>query len=93
MAAKLGAGAPLVKVEQAKRPKDATLKRLDKLKTWRKNMAEEIKVESDIILPKSFLNILSEYPPKNLDELKSIMRDSPNRFATYGDQIYSLIGG
>ena len=56
-------------------------------------MAEEMKVESDIILPKSFLNILSEYPPKNLDELKSIMRDSPNRFATYGDQIYSLIGG
>lgn len=92
-AAKRGVGAPLVKVEQAKRPKDATLKRLDKLKTWRKNLAEEMKVESDIILPKSFLNILSEYPPKNIDELKSIMCDSPNRFAKFGDQIYSLIGG
>lgn len=92
-AAKRGVDAPLVKVEQAKRPKDAVLKRLDKLKTWRKKLAEEMKVESDIILPKRFLSTLSEYPPKSLGDLKSIMCDSPNRYKKFGDQIFNLIGG
>jgi len=92
-AAKRGVDAPLVKVEQVKRPKDTVLKRLDKLKTWRKKTGEEMKVESDIILPKRFLAMLSEHPPASLDELKSIMCESPNRFNKFGDQIYNLIGG
>ncbi len=92
-AARRGVEAPLVKLEQTKRPKDSTIKRLEKLKAWRKKSAEEIKVESDIILPKRFLGVLSENPPRSLDELKSIMHESPNRFNTFGDQIIQLIGG
>jgi ribonuclease D len=92
-AVKCGADAPLVKKEQAERPKDAVLKRLDKLKAWRKKVAEEMKVESDIVLPKKFLGPLSENPPKSLDELKQSMRESPHRFQKYGEQIYGLIGG
>ena len=88
-----GAEAPLVKREQAERPKEAVLKRLDKLKTWRKKMAEEMKVESDIILPKSYLHMLAEHPPKDVDSLKYMMRQSPFRFGRYGEQIYKLIGG
>ena len=93
MAIKRGVDVPLVKREQTKRPSDAVIKRLEKLKTWRKKVAAEIKVESDIVLPKKFLSTLSENPPKSLGELKSIMKDSPNRFDKYGDQIYRLIGG
>jgi len=92
-ATKRGAESPLVKREQAERPKDAVLKRLDKLKTWRKKVAEEMKVESDIILPKDFLYLLAEHPPKDIVALKSAMYESPFRFDTYGDQIYKLIGG
>lgn len=92
-AIKRGVGAPLVKREQSKRPSEAVIRRLEKLKTWRKKAAAEIKVESDIVLPKKFLSILSENPPKSLNELKSIMKNSPNRFGMYGDQIYRLIGG
>jgi len=92
-AAKRGAEAPLVKKEQTKRPSDAVVKRVEKLKTWRKKTAGEMKVESDIILPKRFLSVLSENPPSNFDELKSLMNESPNRYQKYGDQIYSLIGG
>jgi ribonuclease D len=69
------------------------VKRIEKLKAWRKKSAEEIKVESDIILPKSFLGTLAENPPGSLEELKFIMQESPNRFNTFGDQIYQLIGG
>jgi len=92
-ATKRGTELPLVKREQIERPKDAVLKRLDKLKTWRKKMAEEIKVESDIVLPKSFLHLLAEHPPKDLGTLRSMMQDSPYRFEKYGNQIYDLIGG
>ncbi len=92
-AARHGVEAPLVKREQAKRPTDAALKRLDKLKTWRRNVAKELNVESDIVLPKFFLNTLAENPPKNIHELESVMSDSPWRYSQYGAQIFSLLGG
>lgn len=92
-AARRGLDAPLIKLEQTKRPKDAVVRRIEKLKSWRKEKAEEMKVESDIILPKRFLYILSEHPPASLNDLKSTMRESPHRFDEFGDQIYSLIGG
>ena len=90
---KRGTVAPLVEREQAKRPNDAALKRLEKLKNWRKKVAQELKVESDIILPKTYLNSLAENPPKSLQELETTMRDSPTRFHRYGEQIYHLLRG
>jgi ribonuclease D len=92
-AVKRGTVAPLVEREQAKRPSDSMLKRLQKLKNWRKKVAQELKVESDIVLPKVYLNRLAEEPPKSLRELESIMHESPTRFAKYSEQIYRLLGG
>jgi ribonuclease D len=92
-AVKRGAVAPLVEREQVKRPSDKTLKRLEKLKTWRKKLAQELGVESDIILPKLYLNSLAENPPKSLQELETLLRESPTRFKRYGEQIYRLVGG
>lgn len=91
-AARRGMKSPLVKAEQAERPKEAVIRRLDKLKTWRKKVAEGMKVESDIVLPKGLLHMLAEHPPKNLEELRTLMCDSPFRFEQYGEQIYQLIG-
>jgi ribonuclease D len=56
-AARRGAANPLVKLEQPKRPSDAVLRRVEKLKVWRKKVAQEIKVESDIVLPKLYLGL------------------------------------
>jgi ribonuclease D len=83
---------PLVKREQAKRPSDAMLKRLEKLKTWRKNQAKEMSVESDIILPKIYLSMFAEHPPRSLHEMEKAMQQSPNRFQKFGSEIYKLIG-
>ena len=91
-AIKRGTVAPLVEREPPKRPADSTLKRLERLKNWRKKVALELRVESDIVLPKTYLNPLAENPPKSLQELESIMRDSPTRFKKYGEQIYRLVG-
>jgi ribonuclease D len=92
-ATRRGLEIPLVKREQAKRPSDALLRRMEKLKVWRKKLAKEMAVESDIVLPKMYLNILSENPPRNLQELEKAMCGSPTRFEKYGTEIYRLIGG
>jgi len=88
-----GAEAPLMKRDQTKRPEDALLKRLDKLKTWRKQVAQELKVESDIVLPKSYMTLFAETPPRSLHEVERVMADSPWRVKTYGSQILTLLGG
>jgi ribonuclease D len=92
-AIKRGTVAPLVEREQPKRPTDAALRRLEKLKNWRKKAAEALGVESDIVLPKPYLNSLAENPPKTPQDLEAMMRDSPTRFAKYGEQIIRLVGG
>jgi len=84
---------PLVKREQPPRPSDAMLRRLEKLKVWRKKVAGEMSVESDIVLPKYFLSTLAENPPKNIEDLEHVMIQSPTRFQKYGTEIYRLIGG
>ena len=57
-ATRRGVDAPLVTREQARRPTDAVLRRLEKLKNWRKLTAKEMGVELDVVLPKVYLNAL-----------------------------------
>ncbi|MCB0101676.1 MAG: ribonuclease D [Anaerolineales bacterium] len=87
-----GLGAPLVERKQFPPKDDAVLRRLEKLKVWRKKVGLTLKVESDIILPKPFLSILSETPPSNMEELKSLMKYAPTRFDKYGGQILKILG-
>jgi len=87
-----GAEAPLVERKQAERKDDAILRRLEKLKAWRKSVGLEMKVESDIILPKPYLGILAENPPKSLDELRELMKQTPSRVDKYGVQILKVLG-
>jgi ribonuclease D len=92
-AARRGASAPLVTREQNRRPTDAVLKRLEKLKNWRKNLAKEMGVESDIVLPKVYLNALAEAPPKNINDMEATLADSPWRFRQFGSRILRVLGG
>ena len=92
VATRRGVEAPLVKREQPRRPSDAVLRRLEKLKLWRKKVARELSVESDVVLPKMYLGMLSENPPRSLKDLEITMHKSPTRFQNYGAEIYRLIG-
>lgn len=91
-AVRRGEAGPLVERKQAERKDDAVLKRIEKLKTWRKDAGAELKVESDIILPKPYLTLLSENPPKDLHELTQLMKDSPSRAEKFGVQILKALG-
>jgi ribonuclease D len=87
-----GEAAPLVERKQPERKNDAVLRRLEKLKAWRKSVGLEMKVESDIILPKPYLGLLSENPPKSLEELQALMKDTPSRVDKFGVQILKTLG-
>lgn len=89
-AAGRGMEAPLVKRKQAERLDDAVLRRLDALKLWRKNVAAQAGVESDIVLPRPYLLSLAERGGR---DLKSILESSPSRLEKYGEQILKIIGG
>lgn len=91
-AIRLGVKAPLVERKQLERKNDAVLRRLEKLKAWRKSIGMEMQVESDIILPKPYLGLLSENPPKTLDELRDLMKETPSRVDRFGAEILMVLG-
>jgi ribonuclease D len=90
-AIRAGQTAPLVTPTKSKRPSDATLTRLDKLKQWRKKEAAQMKVESDIVLPKTMLYAIAEQGPRDLKKLSLLMKDSPWRFSHYGEDIMRVL--
>ena len=88
-----GEVAPLVTPKQVERKPDAVIRRLEKLKAWRKNLGLEMKVESDVILPKPYLSLLAETPPRTMEDLAVLMKDTPSRVERFGLQIYKVLGG
>jgi ribonuclease D len=88
-----GETAPLVAPKQVERKSDAVIRRLEKLKAWRKSLGLEMKVESDVILPKPYLSILAETPPRTMEELADLMKDTPSRVEKFGPQIFKVLGG
>ncbi|MBP6176701.1 MAG: ribonuclease D [Anaerolineales bacterium] len=87
-----GVAAPLVERRQAEVRTDAFLRRVEKLKVWRKKVGLEMGVESDVILPKPYLSAIAENPPKDVAELAFIMKETPSRVEKYGSQILKVIG-
>jgi ribonuclease D len=87
-----GKEAPPIKRTKPGRLPDSVLIRLDKLKKWRKAQAEEIKVESDIILPKYFLHAIAEEGPHDMNALAIIMKESPWRLEHFGKEILKTLG-
>ncbi len=87
-AVRRGSLAPLVRPEPHPHPGSAYLKRLDKLKAWRKKAAAAMDVESDVVLPRGMLLALAE---NGAEEIGSIMAASPWRLERFGDQISSVL--
>ena len=91
-AVRRGVAAPLVERRQVEVRNDAYLRRMEKLKVWRKNLGLEMGVESDVILPKPYLLAMAENPPKDMTELAFIMKETPSRVEKYGAQILKMLG-
>jgi ribonuclease D len=76
------------KTEHIKQP---VAHRYKKLHSWRKNKAEQRKVESDVILPRDVVWDISRGNPQDLDQLHQIMEPLDWRFQTYGEEILQLL--
>lgn len=73
------------------RPEKAVLDRLQVLHEWRKTLALELKTESDVVLPRIFMERIATENPRSMPELKKIMSDIPWRYRQYGRAIFQLL--
>jgi ribonuclease D len=88
-----GSAAPLVRPQQAERPDEAYLFRLDALKSWRKSAARKLQVESDVVLPRQLMEMIAESGPRSIPELSDLLSSSPWRMARFGPQILKAVRG
>ncbi len=88
-----GQSASLVKLQQAERPDEAYLSRLDSLKTWRKSAARKMQVESDVVLPRQLMEMIAVNAPNSMPELSNLLASSPWRMARFGPQILNVVKG
>jgi ribonuclease D len=66
-------------------------KRMDALRSWRKQKAVQMKVMSDIILPKDILMDITQENPHSMTKLAEIMKDNPWRYQAFGEEILTVI--
>ena len=89
-AVKRGLHADLVKRTSSPRPSDAFMFRFEKLRNWRKEKAQKIGVESDIVMPRFLIEVVAKENPSNLDELAIVLAKSPWRLNEYGEEILNV---
>ena len=70
---------------------EASLRRLEALREWRKSTALAWDLESDIVLPKAFLHAIADKNPQDLVDLEKTMPGSPWRLKEFGEQILAVI--
>jgi len=73
------------------RPDEMYLVRLDALRSWRKSIAQEMRVSSDVILPRDLLYSVAEQGPRETFELAEILSDVPWRMEKFGGQILQVV--
>lgn len=81
---------PVYKPHKTK-PDEQYLHIYESLKLWRKKIASTYNVESDVILPKEFIEKIASNLPKDISCLKDVMKDIPYRFNHFGETIMRVI--
>lgn len=87
-----GRQAPLPKPPARREKSDPeVVLRFEKLTQWRKELAQERGVESDVILPKQTLWEIANANPQCVDDLAGIKSLGPKRLQLYGELILTQI--
>lgn len=90
-AVRRGASAPLVSAAVPARLPNVVINRLHRLKNWRKKKAQELEVESDIILPRSYLHAIAEKNPRSRKALAQVLDEVPWRMEHFGAEILKVL--
>ena len=75
------------------RPDEQFLNRFNALREWRKNKGKELKVESDVVLPRDFVELIASGNPGTQDELAVCMKDIPYRSSHFSREIMHVLKG
>jgi ribonuclease D len=70
---------------------DSAVARYESLRKWRKAMARNRQVESDIIMPRDVLWEIARQAPVEKRALRSIMNPLLWRYQTYGEEILQIV--
>lgn len=91
IAVKKGKNARPIILEKRKRPSNAFVKRVDALKKWRKEKGVQMRVQSDVVLPRDILEMIAGKKPEDKAGLRKAMVDVPWRYAHFSDEIMNVI--
>jgi ribonuclease D len=72
---------------------ESILLRYDTLRQWRKGVARQRRIESDLVLPRQILWEIARQNPADLEDLRPLMQPLEWRFRTYGPEILRLLQG
>jgi ribonuclease D len=73
------------------RPSQSHLRRLDLLKQWRTQAAKNLKVESDVVLPRECMEAIASKNPKDIKELREFLTNQKWRLEHFGKEILTVI--
>ena len=80
-----------IKPPRHHRPSERYLARFEALRSWRKMVAHEMGVSSDVVLPRDLLNEIAIQNPKRETELADVMEHVPWRMENFGDEILGVL--
>lgn len=86
-----GLQAPIPHKARGKPTDEMVQMRFDTLRQWRKQVASDRKVESDIIMPRDLLWEIAQTVPHNAETLWEVMSPMKWRFQTYSQDILKLL--
>lgn len=86
-----GLNAPPLDPEPPPRPDPDYLTRMDAVRTWRKERAQSIGVESDVVLPRDLMLEVVSRAPKNRQELNDILSEVPYRQRHFGPGLLQAV--
>jgi ribonuclease D len=65
--------------------------RLEVLRKWRKESAQKIEVESDVVLPRDVMESIARANPANVNAVETLLVDLPWRQKKYSTDIFQAL--
>jgi len=90
-AVRRGGQAPPLKRPRRAPYDEARVERVDKLRAWRKKAAQELEVESDVVLPRDLVQAVARANPRSPEELAPLLASVPWRREHYSSQIMAAL--
>jgi len=82
-----------IKRSNAPRPDQDYLNRIEILRLWRRQTGQKLGFESDLVLPRPFMQLIAEKNPQTIHDLSELMPHSPWRLEHYGQEILKMLRG